>query len=446
MAASILEVPLSDLTGRLDVPFHLNRKSVGERIRTTATLPLSEVCTRIVTRTPGREQYSDEGVPCLKLRNVNGRILNTSNCDFVPFAISEEFVFARKGDIIVTATGEGTAGRVDVFVEDQPYIVTGESLLLRSRGINPFYLVSILRAPFVTNQMLAGVRGATGQTHLYWQDIKNISIPSADARLQQEFEELYLRAWTLRRTAALNLRALSSTLVECSGLAQVPLKSRRTTFEVHSSEVLGAGRFDVEYFQPIHDRITSALLAKGALPVSSVAELNGKTIDPSDSPGRQYKYVDIGSVDIETGDFVPIEVMGHEAPSRARRRPLDGDVIISTVRPARNACAVIDDSEDVVVSTGFAVLTPLAIDPLVLFALLKTPGVYDQLVRASTAAMYPAVQIVDVLDVLIPKVSQRMASHVSAVVMTSMDQRKESNRLLAAFQAKGQSVVGTTFI
>jgi hypothetical protein len=139
------------------------------------------------------------GVPCIKLRNVTGQMLNLANCAHIPERLKDKFISAKKNDIIVTATGEGTAGRADIFLESKTYIVTGENILLRPKsGINPFYLLAMLRTEHVGKQLTRFVRGATGQTHLYWQDIANIQIPDADSVTQKACEVLFMKGAALR--------------------------------------------------------------------------------------------------------------------------------------------------------------------------------------------------------------------------------------------------------
>lgn len=205
-----LEVPLQSLTDRLDVVYYLIRDEVIRELGTLPTTPLHELCSRVRTKTPPREAYIQEGVPCIKLRNVTGQMLNLANCAYIPERLRDKFVAAKKYDIIVTATGEGTAGRADIFIESGTYIVTGENILLRpyKDKINPFYLLAMLRAKLVAKQLTHFVRGATGQTHLYWQDIANIQIPDADEKVQEDCEKLFSEADGLRKQSDEQLKKL----------------------------------------------------------------------------------------------------------------------------------------------------------------------------------------------------------------------------------------------
>jgi restriction endonuclease S subunit len=151
-------------------------------------------------------------------------MLNLANCAHIPERLKDKFVAAKKNDIIVTATGEGTAGRADIFLESETYIVTGENILLRPKmdRVNPFYLLAMLRTDHVARQLTRFVRGATGQTHLYWQDIASIQIPNADTVTQKACEVLFMKGAELRQKSDEQLGLFKtkgeSVLVESSSV------------------------------------------------------------------------------------------------------------------------------------------------------------------------------------------------------------------------------------
>lgn len=444
MSITTIEVPTSSLSNRLDVTYYLVRAEVEKYFPPNMGSPLRDLCTPIRTKTPAREAYVEEGVPCLKLRNVTGRVLNISNCDFIPERLKPRFITAKKYDLIITATGEGTAGRADIFLETGNYIVTGENILLRpSRAlVNPFYLLAMLRAGLIAKQLTHFVRGATGQTHLYWQDIANIRIPKADSKVQEDCEAIYGEAWKKRRLSAEKIKDAKVAVFKAAGIGYLDVTERRLEFEITFNHLRPLLRFDVEYYQPIHYKLKNALEKAKCIKANTVAKLNKTTINPRNSPTNIFHYVDISSIDAEIGDYDFTTLYGHEAPTRARRRAKKSDLIVSTVRPNRNAVAIIaDEINGLVVSTGFAVITPTSINPLVLFALLKTEPIYAQIVRKATAAMYPAVTEEDVLDIFIPKLDDNQAEYIEKSIRESISLRKKSDEYLREFTGQGEGVL-----
>ena|SRR5271166_1802221 len=77
-------------------------------------------------------------------------------------------------------------------------------------------------------------------------------------------------------------------------------------------------------------------------------------------PDYELQYVDIGNVDSSGNIDKVVTYAFADAPSRARRRVRDGDVIISTVRTYLQAIAPVQSPPDnLIVSTGFAVIRPM---------------------------------------------------------------------------------------
>ncbi len=67
------------------------------------------------------------------------------------------------------------------------------------KRINPFYLLATLRTDLIALQLRTFVRGATGQTHLYWHDIGKIEIPEAPDGIQKNFERIFREADETRK-------------------------------------------------------------------------------------------------------------------------------------------------------------------------------------------------------------------------------------------------------
>ena len=91
----------------------------------------------------------------------------------------------------------------------------------------------------------------------------------------------------------------------------------------------------------------------------NICDINPETINPAlVYPNETIFYVDISSIDNETGRFLGYsEIASSQVPSRARRGLRNGDVLLSTVRPNLKAFALLENVRArAVASTGFAVL------------------------------------------------------------------------------------------
>jgi type I restriction enzyme S subunit len=127
-------------------------------------------------------------------------------------------------------------------------------------------------------------------------------------------------------------------------------------------------------------------------------------VDPKKTPGRKFKYVDIGSIDNGSQTITnPKVIKGAEAPSRARRVIHTGDTLFSTVRTyLKNIALVSGDLDGELTSTGIAVLRPNeAVDPRYLFTWACCDKFVAEVSVAQDGTMYPAVSDRDVANAMI---------------------------------------------
>lgn len=128
-------------------------------------------------------------------------------------------------------------------------------------------------------------------------------------------------------------------------------------------------------------------------PLKRWVRLNARTLGQKTSPDFEFRYVDIGSV--QTGRLVkePERIRFEAAPSRARRVLRSGDTIISTVRTYLKAIwYVSEDADDLIASTGFAVLTPgSGVEPEYLGYVIQSSPFVNRVTANSIGIAYPAI-------------------------------------------------------
>jgi type I restriction enzyme S subunit len=140
--------------------------------------------------------------------------------------------------------------------------------------------------------------------------------------------------------------------------------------------------------------------------IDSVAE-GAQKVDPKSEPASSFDYIDISGVDGDAGRIASTQhVAGADAPSRARQRVAEGDVVVSTVRTyMRKAALVPPELNGAVASTGFSVLRPSsAIAPRLLLHAVRHPSFVEQLNARQTGSSYPAVRDQDVraIEIALP--------------------------------------------
>lgn len=124
--------------------------------------------------------------------------------------------------------------------------------------------------------------------------------------------------------------------------------------------------------------------------LGELISINKKNVS-QDYQYENIEYIDISSVstgNLESTTFYQTK----EAPSRAKRLVNHGDILWSTVRPNRKSYLYISHPKDnVVVSTGFAVLTPEKIPSSFLYSFVISDFFVDYLVSNADGSAYPAV-------------------------------------------------------
>ena len=120
---------------------------------------------------------------------------------------------------------------------------------------------------------------------------------------------------------------------------------------------------------------------------------NDETLPETTEPDYLISYVDISSVNLVDGITYSEDLEFGKAPSRARRKVKDQDTIVSTVRTYLKAIAAIKKPpENLIVSTGFAVLRPCENtngDFLAYYA--QSQGFVGAVVAHSVGVSYPAI-------------------------------------------------------
>lgn len=179
-------------------------------------------------------------------------------------------------------------------------------------------------------------------------------------------------------------------------------------------------------------------------PLKRWVRLNASTLGEKTDPDFEFRYVDIGSV--KTGRLVKeLERIRFEAaPSRARRIVRRGDTIISTVRTYLKAIWYVnEDADDLIASTGFAVLTPNnGVEPEYLGYVIQSSAFVSRVTANSIGIAYPAIAetVLGRFPVAMPPTvpeQQTIVAHIqseSAPLDTAIEQALDEIKLIREYR------------
>ena len=135
-----------------------------------------------------------------------------------------------------------------------------------------------------------------------------------------------------------------------------------------------------------------------------LATYNDEVLAESTDEEKEIDYVEISGVSLSHGIEVIERMTFGQAPSRARRKVRNGDILISTVRTYLRAIAKVDEaSPDLIASTGFCVVRANDdVDSGFLGWAAKSEPFVSEVVARSVGVSYPATNATELVTLDMP--------------------------------------------
>lgn len=180
--------------------------------------------------------------------------------------------------------------------------------------------------------------------------------------------------------------------------------------------------------------------------ISDVAEINAELVKKNNEP-EEIWYIDISSV--SSGEIDNLRKIKYsDAPSRARRRLKNNDIIISTVRPNLRQHAFLEVvGEDWVASTGFCTIS--ARDPETawyLYSILTSDIFYDYLERVADGGAYPAFNPKEIESAIIPWPDNYSLKKINYIVKILENKIHLNNQINDTLESIAQAIFKSWFI
>jgi len=212
-------------------------------------------------------------------------------------------------------------------------------------------------------------------------------------------------------------------------------------------------RIDPDFFRPAYIQLDHLLERVGYKRLGEIARFSKRMRNPEERPEEEFKYIDITAINANLGVIENTQrLLGKEAPSRARKVIREGNIIISTVRPYRNAIAQVPANLDnQICSTGFAVITDTLSGCMMdyLFVALRLESIVKQLVRYSMGSAYPAITETDLNKVRIPVPPLERQREIVAVMQAARAERdaklRDAERLVGEIDGFVMQSLGMRF-
>ena len=380
------------------------------------------------------ENYLSEGHPFIRISDISDFFLDKEKMVFV---CDDDFVKLKKyqlsiGDIVFSKIG--TVGRLSIITEEIGKVAISENnigLAFQTiiDQIDKAYIAFFLLSDFGQKQIFRLASGNV-QLKLNVSDIENILIPQASIEIKKSLKNTLEIVHEKLLQSQKSYKEAVQLLMRNINLGEYKTSNKNTSTRL-LSDCLAGNRFDAEYWLPDFDVII-AKVSKYKNGVSTIGDefkqLKGNF---KSEKGIDYNYVEIGDVNVSSGEIGHNLVTSAELPANAKIKLGKKQLITSKVRPNRGATAILDNHEGYIASGAFTVLVEednINLETLMVY--LKAKPIRELLLRYNTGTSYPVITDTDVLKLPIPLLDKALQKKISELVNISANERREAKQLL----------------
>ncbi len=231
--------------------------------------------------------------------------------------------------------------------EDCNSIFSCKSTLLRSKSINPYYLLTYLNSSIGQLFVLRGKRGAI-QEGLNLSDLKEIIVYEASNEIQEFVERLIIKAFAFNKTSKELYSKAEESLLEELDLNEHETQNKLMNIKSFS-DVIKVNRFDAEYFQPKYEDYENKIkkYKNGYSFIDDVCtDINYGTVPTSayTTNDKDYNYIK-GMNLLNTKIEGPFDKIENTSALRTKHFLKQGDIVISQMGTVGDAGVVTEELE-----------------------------------------------------------------------------------------------------
>ena len=389
------------------------------------------------------------GYPIYKMDDIDYGLLFEDNIRYAKISDKEiESYLIKKNDIFFNrVNSDEFVGRTGIFKGGPKSVFASYLIRLRIKEnglITPDYLNIFLNSKYGKKQIKKYTRQAVNQANVNAEELKQMKIIVLPKLTQEKIADLSNKSWKeFQNSKSLYLQA-ENLLLEELGLKNFESENKLWNI-INLSETKKVSRIDAEYFQPKYEELESKIKKYKHKLLENVLENVSAKFDSMKQPDKQFKYVELSNINISIGLIDGFsEVLGKEAPSRAKRILRIGDIIVSSVEGSLEKVALVHkEQENFLASTGFFQFRSREILPEVLLVLAKSIVFSWQLEKRCAGTILTAVPKESIKDLLVPILPKPIQQKIADSVQKSHEARKKAKELLEEAKHKVEELIGS---
>ena len=274
-----------------------------------------------------------------------------------------EIYHLRTGDVLVNSTGTGTVGRTRLFDDSclgkYAFVVPDShvSVIRTHVDIVSEYIYALMSSTWIQTYMEDNLAGSTNQKELYIGVLQNMDVPLPPINEQSRIAAKLIDLERIISVFEKSESALSVSITTA--------KSKILDLAIHGKLVPQDPKDEPasELLKRINPNAVTSCdnphytdLPRGWVMLKGKDLFKPmKSTKPS---GETFKYIDIDSINNKNGVVTAPKILkSSDAPSRATRFTVKGDIVFSMVRPYLRNIAIVPEN-GCIASTGFYVCSP----------------------------------------------------------------------------------------
>lgn len=343
----------------------------------------------------------------------------------------------KEDDVLISVVG--TIGNAAIIQQhDIPAIFSCKSTVVRSKKINPRYLLSFLNSKYGRTLLQRKERGAI-QKGLNLDDLKTLDVFLASNDFQKKIEQIFLSSALLtEKTKNIYLTA-ENLLLSTLGMTNFSPRTETINIQSFKNSFASTKRLDAEYYQPKYEQMMSHITARPHARLTELVDIQ-KSLEPGSDA---YTDDEDGLPFLRIADY---SKFGLTKPQKRLNATFvaDNSDKLSALMPKKNTILFSKDGsvgeayrlrEDADFITSGAVLHLTVKDeqsvlPDYLTLALNSILVRTQAERDAGGSIILHWRIDEIKNVVVPLVDMAIQQKIAAALQDSFTLKAESERLL----------------
>lgn len=390
--------------------------------------------------------YAADGYRYLRVSDLGEHGIENHNPRHVDVEEIPEKIRLTENSFLVSRSGSlGLVSVVENEIRDAILSSHIFKVNLDTAQVRPRYLEAVLRSQIGQVQFFRNNNGAV-IPEISQSALKSILVVLPPSGIQNHIVTIMQSAYAQKarkeQEADALLESIDGYVLAELGI-EMPTVEEKRCYVVRAGQLVG--RIDPEYNHPKYEAIEEAIRRQphGYTRIRDQFKENKSTfkIDPE----KLYRYVEIGSVNVSTGDITAKEILGAELPANAKRVLKKGNIIISKVRTYRGAITIVP--EDGYVGSGaFCVLQENGqVHKETLLSYLRSELFLTWALKPSAGTTYPTLNDNDILDFPIPTPPFNVQENIAHEVMSRKSEaarlKQEADAILEAAKEQVERIL-----